>query len=234
MTYSNAGEPSQQWLVFASTSLSPVPLPAPKWSGPGRVAVTRKPEAQGGDFLIWGYSHRAVESGGCSACPGSLQFGSRVLVGCCLWAAAKPDLALRAARGKAPGPGWWGRLASPEPGFAHWAVGGCWAMLASFVCSAGHSRSLGLLTGASLTHTAGGRRGDALTTLGAGKPNALMCFSVCPLEYLCHVYVRNDSLSGVVIADSEYPSRVAFTLLEKVSLQFGWTGLGWMSELGLG
>nr|KAF6267927.1 YKT6 v-SNARE-like protein [Pipistrellus kuhlii] len=40
--------------------------------------------------------------------------------------------------------------------------------------------------------------------------------SVKEQEYLCHVYVRNDSLAGVVIADSEYPSRVAFTLLEKV------------------
>lgn len=48
-------------------------------------------------------------------------------------------------------------------------------------------------------------------------------------EYLCHVYVRNDSLAGVVIADSEYPSRVAFTLLEKVSLQCGQTGFGWTS-----
>ena len=43
---------------------------------------------------------------------------------------------------------------------------------------------------------------------------------------MVHVYVRNDSLAGVVIADSEYPSRVAFTLLEKVSLQLGWTVLG--------
>lgn len=40
--------------------------------------------------------------------------------------------------------------------------------------------------------------------------------SVKEQGYLCHVYVRNDSLAGVVIADSEYPSRVAFTLLEKV------------------
>ena len=45
-------------------------------------------------------------------------------------------------------------------------------------------------------------------------------------EYLCHVFVKNDSLAEVVIADSEYPSRVAFTLLEKVSLQLGWTVLG--------
>ncbi|ELK34731.1 Synaptobrevin like protein YKT6 [Myotis davidii] len=40
--------------------------------------------------------------------------------------------------------------------------------------------------------------------------------SVKEQEYLCHVYVQNDSLAGVVIADSEYPSQVAFTLLEKV------------------
>ncbi|KPP70912.1 hypothetical protein Z043_110218 [Scleropages formosus] len=39
--------------------------------------------------------------------------------------------------------------------------------------------------------------------------------SVKEQEYLCHVYVRNDSLSGVVIADSEYPQRVCFTLLDK-------------------
>ncbi|XP_020758455.2 synaptobrevin homolog YKT6 isoform X1 [Odocoileus virginianus] len=44
--------------------------------------------------------------------------------------------------------------------------------------------------------------------------------SVKEQEYLCHVYVRNDSLAGVVIADSEYPSRVAFTLLEKVLDEF--------------
>lgn len=42
--------------------------------------------------------------------------------------------------------------------------------------------------------------------------------SLVSIEYLCHVYVRSDSLAGVVIADSEYPSRVAFTLLEKVSV----------------
>ncbi|MGH0177790.1 UNVERIFIED_CONTAM: hypothetical protein FKN15_075616 [Acipenser sinensis] len=39
-------------------------------------------------------------------------------------------------------------------------------------------------------------------------------------EYLCHVYVRNDSLSAVVIADNEYPSRVCFTLLDKVLDEF--------------
>uniref|UniRef100_A0A7I2V3A1 Synaptobrevin homolog YKT6 n=1 Tax=Homo sapiens TaxID=9606 RepID=A0A7I2V3A1_HUMAN len=44
--------------------------------------------------------------------------------------------------------------------------------------------------------------------------------SVKEQDYLCHVYVRNDSLAGVVIADNEYPSRVAFTLLEKVLDEF--------------
>lgn len=52
-------------------------------------------------------------------------------------------------------------------------------------------------------------------------------WSLVSLDYLCHVYVRNDSLAGVVIADNEYPSRVAFTLLEKVSFWFASTGLGW-------
>ncbi|KAJ8400102.1 hypothetical protein AAFF_G00401410 [Aldrovandia affinis] len=44
--------------------------------------------------------------------------------------------------------------------------------------------------------------------------------SIKEQEYLCHVYVRNDSLGAVVIADSEYPSRVCFTLLDKVLDEF--------------
>uniref|UniRef100_K7FKW1 YKT6 v-SNARE homolog n=1 Tax=Pelodiscus sinensis TaxID=13735 RepID=K7FKW1_PELSI len=44
--------------------------------------------------------------------------------------------------------------------------------------------------------------------------------SVKEQEYLCHVFVRNDRLAGVVIADSEYPPRVCFTLLEKVLDEF--------------
>uniref|UniRef100_A0A8C7M2L8 YKT6 v-SNARE homolog n=1 Tax=Oncorhynchus mykiss TaxID=8022 RepID=A0A8C7M2L8_ONCMY len=44
--------------------------------------------------------------------------------------------------------------------------------------------------------------------------------SVKEQEYLCHVYVRNDSLGAVVIADGEYPSRVCFTLLDKVLEEF--------------
>lgn len=48
-------------------------------------------------------------------------------------------------------------------------------------------------------------------------------------EYLCHVYVRSDGLAGVVIADNEYPQRVCFTLLDKVSgvgARVGIWGLG--------
>jgi len=37
-------------------------------------------------------------------------------------------------------------------------------------------------------------------------------------EYMCHVYVRSDGLSSVLISDQEYPQRVAFSLLNKVCL----------------
>lgn len=40
--------------------------------------------------------------------------------------------------------------------------------------------------------------------------------SVRQQDYLCHVYVRHDGLSGVIVSDQEYPSRVAFTVLSKV------------------
>lgn len=33
---------------------------------------------------------------------------------------------------------------------------------------------------------------------------------------MCHVYVRGDSLGAVLIADHEYPQRVAHTLITKV------------------
>ena len=82
----------------------------------------------------------------------------------------------------------------------------------------------GSLVVASVTQKAGARHCNTWL-LGVRKSEA-PCHPPCvrplaSLEYLCHVYVRNDSLAGVVIADSEYPSRVAFTLLEKVSLQPG-------------
>ncbi len=40
------------------------------------------------------------------------------------------------------------------------------------------------------------------------------------VEYLCHVYVRADGLSCVLVADHEYPHRVAHTLLSKVLDEF--------------
>ncbi|GFO46266.1 synaptobrevin homolog ykt6-like [Plakobranchus ocellatus] len=44
--------------------------------------------------------------------------------------------------------------------------------------------------------------------------------SVKEQEYICHVFVRSDNLSGVVIADHEYPQRVAHTLISKVVEEF--------------
>ncbi|XP_054254737.1 synaptobrevin homolog YKT6 [Indicator indicator] len=44
--------------------------------------------------------------------------------------------------------------------------------------------------------------------------------SVKEQEYLCHVYLRGDGLAGVVVADTEYPQRVCFTLLDKVLEDF--------------
>lgn len=72
-----------------------------------------------------------------------------------------------------------------------------------------------------------GQHYDALADSKRLKPSCQQPHvrSLVSSEYLCHVYVRSDSLAGVVIADSEYPSRVAFTLLEKVSVL--WARLGW-------
>ncbi len=40
--------------------------------------------------------------------------------------------------------------------------------------------------------------------------------SVKEAEYMCHVFVRSDSLAGVCVSDHEYPHRVAHGLLAKV------------------
>ncbi|ESO07874.1 hypothetical protein HELRODRAFT_185407 [Helobdella robusta] len=48
------------------------------------------------------------------------------------------------------------------------------------------------------------------------RTNTSQRSSVKEQEYVCHLYVRGDSLAGVVISDDEYPSRVSFTLLNKV------------------
>jgi synaptobrevin homolog YKT6 len=37
---------------------------------------------------------------------------------------------------------------------------------------------------------------------------------------MCHVYVTTDNLSAVLVADNEYPSRVAHLLLTKIYTDF--------------
>ncbi|XP_054167024.1 synaptobrevin homolog YKT6-like [Oppia nitens] len=44
--------------------------------------------------------------------------------------------------------------------------------------------------------------------------------SVKQQEYNCHIYVKSDGLSGVIISDHEYPHRVAHTLISKVLDEF--------------
>ncbi|XP_064382443.1 synaptobrevin homolog YKT6-like isoform X2 [Halichondria panicea] len=44
--------------------------------------------------------------------------------------------------------------------------------------------------------------------------------SVKEQDYKCHVHVRSDSLACVVIADNDYPPRVAFTLMSKIMEEF--------------
>jgi synaptobrevin family protein YKT6 len=39
-------------------------------------------------------------------------------------------------------------------------------------------------------------------------------------EYVCHVYVKSNNVGAVVIADHEYPQRVAHTLLNKAIEDF--------------
>ena len=44
--------------------------------------------------------------------------------------------------------------------------------------------------------------------------------SVKEREYMCHSYVRKDGLSALLVADDDYPTRVAFTILSKVCDDF--------------
>ena len=44
--------------------------------------------------------------------------------------------------------------------------------------------------------------------------------SVKEKEYICHVFVRSDSLAGVCLSDEEYPQRVAHTMLTKILEDF--------------
>lgn len=44
--------------------------------------------------------------------------------------------------------------------------------------------------------------------------------SVKEQEYMCHVYVSSDGVSGVAITDAEYNQRVAFNMLNKITEEF--------------
>lgn len=44
--------------------------------------------------------------------------------------------------------------------------------------------------------------------------------SVKEAEYMCHAFVRSDSLVGVCLSDHEYPHRVAHSMLTKVMEDF--------------
>lgn len=44
--------------------------------------------------------------------------------------------------------------------------------------------------------------------------------SITQNDYLCHVFVRTDKLGGVVIADNEYPQRVAHHFLTNILEKF--------------
>ena len=45
----------------------------------------------------------------------------------------------------------------------------------------------------------------------------LLIYHIFLIDYRCHCYVRSDSLGCVIIADMDYPVRVVFTLMNKVS-----------------
>lgn len=50
--------------------------------------------------------------------------------------------------------------------------------------------------------------------------------------YNCHVYVRKDGLGGIVVADQEYPQRVAFALITKLMDQYVKENRAWKQHQG--
>lgn len=44
--------------------------------------------------------------------------------------------------------------------------------------------------------------------------------SVKEAEYMCHVFVRSDGLTGVCLSDHDYPPRVAHTMLQRILEEF--------------
>jgi len=51
------------------------------------------------------------------------------------------------------------------------------------------------------------------------------------IPFLIHSYVRLDGLSGVVVSDSEYPHRVAHTLIQTILQQFELNNNKWANVL---
>lgn len=61
---------------------------------------------------------------------------------------------------------------------------------------------------------------DFTTKIIVERTSTAQRASVKEQDYMCHVFVRSDSLAGVLISDHEYPQRVSFTLLNKVLDEF--------------
>ena len=62
--------------------------------------------------------------------------------------------------------------------------------------------------------------GQRLSVKEQGKRlcySKFLIYHVILIDYRCHCYVRSDSLGCVIIADMDYPVRVVFTLMNKVS-----------------
>ena len=53
--------------------------------------------------------------------------------------------------------------------------------------------------------------------------------SVKEAEYMCHVFVRSDKLSVVCVSDHEYPTRVAHTMMQRVSEDFAGQSLAYVN-----
>ncbi|GAB5366435.1 hypothetical protein AAMO2058_001143400 [Amorphochlora amoebiformis] len=52
------------------------------------------------------------------------------------------------------------------------------------------------------------------------KPGFRQTVGLKDIEYVCHVHVRSNGLSGIVVTDEEYPVRVAFSLITDILNKF--------------
>jgi len=58
------------------------------------------------------------------------------------------------------------------------------------------------------------------TLVGRTQPSQRQSVGLKDNPYICHIYVRADGLSGVVVADKEYPLRVAYSLIQQTMADF--------------